>query len=557
MAQVGLHDLWSAGGGAYYGQDLYYTPEQFGAIGDGIADDTLPILNCYVACPAGGAIKFSKPSYRTTRRWLIQKKISVEASRSEIFFDPILPLVDDRAVLVHSGDVIGTDISALRDVAGAISIGDPSFTAVNVADVADLVAGDWVQIQETEAGVLDEIVVIDWAQVLSVAGAVVTVVRGFRTSFPATHDTVQFRRIIRLVEGVSIKGLKIRTTNAVNTLLGFAVGIAKDTILTECVSDVRVGNGYYSYRAKGLRVTNCSQYGQITQTTEFAATVDLQVSSNYFNQETPTADVGAAPINLDFGTAFFTVDSNVLNGGWLYAASLMFGCHDGSVRGNVCSWVGAGVPTIGILSIGSFRVICAENIVDGVTGVGGIGIAFYSTNGYGPGVWVTHIVTEENLIVFNLVRNCTSEFGVMAVGDTYISGTDGTGIGGSVNVKKILDLSGVAPQFRETALVGTNPIYNILTNTGGRVFYGVDNSVGNAFVGAGSPYAFCILTESARAIVLGTQNLERMRFLADGKIRISGLSSFANDVAAGVGGLTTGMLYLETGTDPLRVTSKI
>ena len=40
MAQVGLHDLWSAGGGAYYGQDIYATPEQFGAARNGVTDDT-------------------------------------------------------------------------------------------------------------------------------------------------------------------------------------------------------------------------------------------------------------------------------------------------------------------------------------------------------------------------------------------------------------------------------------------------------------------------------------------------------------------------------------
>ena len=59
MPQIGIFDRWSAGGGAYYGQDLFYTPEQFGAVGDGVTDDTL----AFQAALAAGDHVFASRNY--------------------------------------------------------------------------------------------------------------------------------------------------------------------------------------------------------------------------------------------------------------------------------------------------------------------------------------------------------------------------------------------------------------------------------------------------------------------------------------------------------------
>ena len=73
--------------------------------------------------------------------------------------------------------------------------------------------------------------------------------------------------------------------------------------------------------------------------------------------------------------------------------------------------------------------------------------------------------------------------------------------------------------LRLDSSISTSPVYQRFTNGGGNSYIGLNNSAGGGLL-SGSAYELCILTESARAILFGTNNTEKMRLDSSGNLGI-------------------------------------
>ena len=415
------------GEGTVVGPPAYQNPfvvnvTDYGAIGDGIADDTAAIqaaIDDTKGNGFGGTIRFPPGVYRTRATLLVDgSDITLLGDGAEIFFDPATPIVggtNDRAFYIHLGDDIPSDYSTERDINGSIAIGATSFSVAFAGDASDLVAGDWLTLSEIDTGVdPDEIVFFDWVQVFSVVGTTVNVMAPFRTAFPATHATVKFRKINTLVRNVVIRDLRIRTTNDVNALPLIVVGMVREVTLENLTLTCARGNGFASYRTADLVVKNCHQRSNFAQATEIAATVGLSVTDCTF----ATYDVQStgAQLVLDYGTAFFRVSGNRIGPSGNIACQIIYGCHDGIFDANVIDYVrDAGLGyTLGLLVQGCERIVIARNILIGGSGGAAEGITLANADSFVP-----PLVSVDNIVVDNIVKNFSNPYGAYVGNDLF------------------------------------------------------------------------------------------------------------------------------------------
>lgn len=388
----------------------------FNGVLDGITDDTTALTSALAAATAagGGEVIIPYGSLRTTQRTFItSSNITLSArGEAEILFQPTTPAVDDRALVIHAGDS-PAGFSALRPINAAIAIGAGTFTSTNGgADVSDLVAGDWLTVEERDTGIGD-IVIFDWVQVASVAGSVVTTYAPFRTAFPGTHCTgaftttcINFRRITNVVRNVTIRDLTIRTTNTTNSLVGISVGIAREVRIYNTTSQPARGNAYYSYRSAAVSLEGNNQRRNLGQSSEFAATVDLSLIGNNFSTVDTTANT--ASLTLDFGTAFFTVVGNRINNSANIGVQLLYGVRHGIFSSNLISFVRReSIDPFGISSLGSTSVVVANNVLSGglLGGGGSTGIGFGDTS-----TLTVNILSAGNIIGPNVIANFDRAF---------------------------------------------------------------------------------------------------------------------------------------------------
>jgi hypothetical protein len=143
---------------------------------------------------------------------------------------------------------------------------------------------------------------------------------------------------------------------------------------------------------------------------------------------------------------------------------------------------------------------------------------YASSSGSGTDYSVT--LNSETGLYFTTGGSATQKMVITSAGNVGI----GTTAPGS-----LLHLASASAgyQIRLEATTGTNPAYLGFKNSGGQYYIGADNSAGTAlFVTGGAAYALAIVTESARAITLGTDNTERMRITSGGNLLINGTSNF-------------------------------
>jgi hypothetical protein len=67
---------------------------------------------------------------------------------------------------------------------------------------------------------------------------------------------------------------------------------------------------------------------------------------------------------------------------------------------------------------------------------------------------------------------------------------------------------------------GTGTQYQRFNTTGGNYYIGVSSSTGSGLLGGASAYSMCLVTESARDMLFGTNNTERMRITSAGDVGI-------------------------------------
>ena len=106
--------------------------------------------------------------------------------------------------------------------------------------------------------------------------------------------------------------------------------------------------------------------------------------------------------------------------------------------------------------------------------------------------------------------------------------------------------------FRMTAQTSTTAMYAQTNNGSGSLLTGVDGSAGNLVSGS-TPYASIIGTNASgvdtHIISSGTV---RLTVKPDGIVNINNAPTYADDTAAGVGGLVAGDVY-KTSTGELRI----
>lgn len=339
------------------------------------------------AVDAGGIVKFAPGIYELTQTIVLRKSNTIiqgSGPGTVFVFKPTRPqvhCVNDRAFTTPC-DVVNT---ARRQIKQPIAIGDHSFSSVD--DVSDLVAGDWLIIEENDrqAGP----VIIDWAQVASVSGDVVQLRTSFRTAFPKTHSWdpngvssgLGFQRIPHLVEGVQFRDFTVLVPDSGEGVPGISVFAAKGTLIDGVIAQAENGQPLYSYLAKELTVCNSYADGTKSQSaSEFASTVDLVIKNNTFSSE-------SAALALDLGTAFFDVSRNYIPASTSIGLYLLYGIHDGIVDNNVISFVrspagATGANSIGIAARGCQRVTITRNYLAGGFGSSSMGLtigAAYST----------------------------------------------------------------------------------------------------------------------------------------------------------------------------------
>ena len=138
--------------------------------------------------------------------------------------------------------------------------------------------------------------------------------------------------------------------------------------------------------------------------------------------------------------------------------------------------------------------------------------------------------TSTSLATTNLsyTGTLTGGTGVIAIGTNqiYKDASGNVGIGTASPAAGVrLNISDVKAKIQVTSTTGTNAGYITFSNTGGNVYYGIDNSAGTDFSAA---YAGVMWNGGAYPLVFGTSNVEKMRLDASGNLGIGTSSVTAN-----------------------------
>lgn len=391
--------------------------------------------------------------------------------------------VNDRAILV-----IGTESAYRQVAAGAIAIGATTFTAQNGADTADLVLGDWVCISERDAGAGDN-VYLDFMQVQSVAGAVVTTASPFRTAFPnarayvAGTSGLAFRRVTNLVRNTIIERAYVIQPVAAQSNPGIAVHMAMGTLYDRCTVNDMWGQALYGYESADLTLRHCTQIHNGGISSELGAVVDITIDGGTFDfQETPgnlVAPDGAC-LTVDFGSAFFSIVGARFPRGANAFLQLLY-VHDGVVTGNVFGYAqtaGGAVVGQGVTAKGTQAVSVFGNTFRGGVGALSQAVGFGDTAGF-----TVNILSKDNIGGPNFIGSFGTGMGIPTPGRNDIMlgpGIFGSGVvnptaamwniaGDSSLVNHMLFVDVAAGHARSVRFgpgIGTNDVIGMYDQTG-------------------------------------------------------------------------------------------
>ncbi len=363
----------------------------FGAACDDQTDDYASIQRALDTAgkAGGGVVMLPLRTCKTSKTLHFNYSNITFSGDGKIDFVPVPPFelyLNDRAVQVNDSNLYDTNLPIL----GSIKVGDTSFTAQNTADVAGLKNRDWVVVNEIDQGAGSNIVAIEWAQVASVCGTIVTVREPFRVEFPNARpflgpraSGLGFFKVERLIENSVVSNIHVQVPQTSEPVPGIAVGVARNTLINNVTVDVASGNGFFAYRSSGLRIVSSHQVHARTQATEMAAVTDLILSGNVFdNGQAPPPDTSS--LTLDFGTGFFKVIGNRLINCGNICMQVTGGVHDGEISANHIAYVSdAGLRnTFGIVALGIHSVEITGNTFVGGAGLLSTAIGIGRTTGY-------------------------------------------------------------------------------------------------------------------------------------------------------------------------------
>ena len=141
------------------------------------------------------------------------------------------------------------------------------------------------------------------------------------------------------------------------------------------------------------------------------------------------------------------------------------------------------------------------------------------------------------------MRIAVASGGVGAVGIGYTSltsvGNNGLAVLGNVGIGTTspaakLNVVGTGQTFAIYG-GGTSSLFQTFNTTGGNYYIGISSSTGGGLLGGASAYSMCLVTESARDMIFGTNNTERMRIDSSGNLLVG-----KTDVTVTTNGVTIG-----------------
>ena len=464
----------------------WYDVRGLGAKGDDSTDDSANIQTALNKCQTnGGTIYFPLGTYKVTQ------KLSISYSNCWLLFElgatidfqpnnP--PLGNDRPFAFGNGP------STTRPITSAsIAVGATTFTA-GLANVADLVVGDWLTVFVIDPTPSD-VIAFDWMQVCGVASTTVTVCQPFQTAFaPSGAQTLNFQRNNAngaVVENVGIRNATIKV-NANVSGLGNAIAVQwtrgawiEDNVIQIVATGTNTAGGLYSYKSSNVHFTEnrvtVLGTGTGAMNNEFAESSDLDVIGNIF--ETESTSTAATYVTLSFGTTRFHFERNTINGGNNATNNAGIFCHAGLNHGTIKSNViglltGANsVNTTGIGCSGTQYVEVEGNTLTGpVASSTRTGIQFIDSNDLS-----VVIPSKFNIIGGNTVPTAFSvPYNVASAFDLLVR-DDGNG---NMVTNHGLFFGGGTP----SGLVGASFIgHDSTTNTS---VYNANNNGASAFTGA-------------------------------------------------------------------------
>ena len=293
------------------GGALLFDVKDYGAIGDGVADDTSAINQALDACYAsgGGTILFdSGQTYRVTRvnpesQWpggiILQPGCSLSGYGATIYIDddtngigsPLAPTQHEITADIHPGDT-----SVTLNSADGLSIGKPVYYCYN-------------QIVSNPA----ECSSFGWATITAISGSTIFLDQQLPSAMSLSVTPATNRWLVQpeVVEGISIEGLSFTANWADGASIesGIAIQFGRDLLFKDLTFNEPGAGGVVLQFVEGaeienVNVTSAAQDdgdGVFGRGLSFAETTDVQTvnftCSNFVH--TPI-DIEAASSNLWF-----------------------------------------------------------------------------------------------------------------------------------------------------------------------------------------------------------------------------------------------------------------
>lgn len=217
--------------------------KSYGAVGDGVTDDTTAIQNAIDACVAdgGGVVFFPYGTY------YVSSELTVSASNVKLvgFGAVVYSDVGSAENTIYAYGTIGDSY----EIQSAISVGATTFT-LTTADAANISEGDYLKVETDEAYYDSSYTKGELVKVESVntgTGVITIEGTGFILSYSVTGKTPAVKKIT-FIENISIEGIEFHGQDTDDGRLGINLLAVKNARISKCnTHDFDVG----------IKVDNC------------------------------------------------------------------------------------------------------------------------------------------------------------------------------------------------------------------------------------------------------------------------------------------------------------